>query len=290
MARAIEQRLSEAYEGAVWHTKDEGPIDAPVIVMMHGWGSRLDHFDGLAGAVKDQYRVIRFDLPGHGQTPPPSGGLSIPDAGTAIEAQLLARGVTRCVWVGHSNGGRLGLYLASRSLAETAEATAHRVSIDALLLLAPSGMKPRRAPSYYLKRAIAIGLKTPLRLLPMPLRTGAEEALRYTLPWRLISSSDYSILSPNMRHMFVQMVNWYVEDKLASIVCPTVILRGDRDTAVGAWELERLAQGIADGGYVTVAEAGHYLQLDQPQVVLSSLLHLMTSVNTAGPEPSMEVA
>ena len=290
MARAIEQRLSEAYEGAVWHTKDEGPIDAPVIVMMHGWGSRLDHFDGLAKSVSDQYRVIRFDLPGHGQTSPPSGGLSIPDAGNAIEAQLLARGITRCIWVGHSNGGRLGLYLASRSPAETSEATAPRVTVDALLLLAPSGMKPKRAPSYYLKRAIAVGLKSPLRILPAPLRTVAEEALRYTLPWRLISSSDYSALSPVMRQMFVQMVNWYVEDKLASIVCPTVILRGDRDTAVGAWEMNRLAEGVADGGYVTVAEAGHYLQLDQPQVVYRTLMHLLTSVHADGVEPSVEEA
>lgn len=38
----------------------------PIIVMVHGWGQTKKSFEPLAESLKEKFRVISFDLPGHG--------------------------------------------------------------------------------------------------------------------------------------------------------------------------------------------------------------------------------
>lgn len=52
----------------VVHYRDEGPRDAPVIVLIHGSNSFLQTWDDWARALTATHRVIRLDLPGHGLT------------------------------------------------------------------------------------------------------------------------------------------------------------------------------------------------------------------------------
>lgn len=93
--------------------KDEG--SGPVIVLLHGSHSSLDGYDGLTSALTDQYRVIRFDMPGMGL----SSTLSINDATATpyaddILRELLDRlGVKSATLVGVSSGGAIAYYFAS---------------------------------------------------------------------------------------------------------------------------------------------------------------------------------
>ena len=50
--------------------KDTGPQDAPVVLLLHGFGSSLQTWDLWATQLEKQYRVIRLDLPGFGLTGP----------------------------------------------------------------------------------------------------------------------------------------------------------------------------------------------------------------------------
>ncbi len=58
------------------HVRDEGPReDACPIVLIHGTSSSLHTWDGWAAALKEQRRVVRFDLPGFGLTGPSPDGI-----------------------------------------------------------------------------------------------------------------------------------------------------------------------------------------------------------------------
>ncbi len=52
----------------VVHVRDEGPRDAPVVVLIHGSNSFLQTWDEWTTALIPDTRVIRLDLPGHGLT------------------------------------------------------------------------------------------------------------------------------------------------------------------------------------------------------------------------------
>lgn len=87
------------------HLEIEGV--GPDLVLLHGWGLRLEVWDGLVASLRRRYRVIRADLPGHGRSrdePRLEAAALIP----ALEA-VLAPPVR---WVGWSLGGLLALQLA----------------------------------------------------------------------------------------------------------------------------------------------------------------------------------
>ena len=61
------------------HLRDEGPRDDPTpIVLIHGTSASLHTWEGWVAALKDDRRVITFDLPGFGLTgPSPDGDYTI---------------------------------------------------------------------------------------------------------------------------------------------------------------------------------------------------------------------
>ena len=66
-----------------FHVRDEGPRDDPApIVLLHGTSSSLHTWEGWVAGLRQQHRVITFDLPGFGLTGP------APDADYSIEAHV----------------------------------------------------------------------------------------------------------------------------------------------------------------------------------------------------------
>src|SRR5437870_804639 len=58
-------------QGMQVHLRDEGPREDPLpIVLLHGTSSSLHTWQGWVDALKDQHRVIRYDMPGFGLTGP----------------------------------------------------------------------------------------------------------------------------------------------------------------------------------------------------------------------------
>ncbi|MAT64524.1 MAG: pimeloyl-[acyl-carrier protein] methyl ester esterase [Gammaproteobacteria bacterium] len=88
------------------HLEIEG--EGPDLVLLHGWGLRLEVWDGLVGSLRDRFRVIRADLPGHGR----SRAATRLEAGALIPALEAVLEPPAC-WVGWSLGGLLALQLSA---------------------------------------------------------------------------------------------------------------------------------------------------------------------------------
>ncbi len=52
------------------HITEWGENDKPVIFCLHGLGSTSLSFIEIAEKLKEEYRLISIDAPGHGKTPP----------------------------------------------------------------------------------------------------------------------------------------------------------------------------------------------------------------------------
>jgi 3-oxoadipate enol-lactonase len=95
------------------HHVDEGPRDAPAIVLSGSLGSTLQMWRPQVPALTERFRVIRIDHRGHGGSPVPPGPYRVADlAGDAL-ALLDSLGLDRVAWCGLSLGGMVGMYLAS---------------------------------------------------------------------------------------------------------------------------------------------------------------------------------
>lgn len=56
---------------------DEGPDDAPVIIFIHGFPLNKSMWDKQVEALKDNYRVIAYDVRGHGNSEPGNDDFTI---------------------------------------------------------------------------------------------------------------------------------------------------------------------------------------------------------------------
>jgi len=84
-----------------------GPIDAAVIVFVHGLGLNRHVWDRYASRFAHRYRVLKYDLFGHGDSSPPSGMPSL----TMFSEQLLGLmdelAIDQCSIIGFSLGGMI---------------------------------------------------------------------------------------------------------------------------------------------------------------------------------------
>lgn len=99
------RRLDIAAGGATIAAWTAGPPDAPALVFCHG--GALDHsaFRPFAGALSDRWRVILWDLPGHGQSAPAPGAFTAAACANSLAAVMDALAARDAVVVGFSFGG-----------------------------------------------------------------------------------------------------------------------------------------------------------------------------------------
>lgn len=88
------------------HYRDEGPRDAPAVVLVHGFAASLHAWEPWVQRLSPEYRVVSLDLPGHGLTRAPDGYQASGERSVAVVDELTRRlGVERFVLGGNSMGG-----------------------------------------------------------------------------------------------------------------------------------------------------------------------------------------
>jgi len=244
-----------------------GPAGAPALLLLHGWGRSKQDMQSLAQRLSDAYRTHAVDLPGHGASPPPPEPWGVVEHAEVLHQYIRDTVQSNVTIVGHSNGGRIALYMASRP--DTFS------TVDRLALLSPSGVAPERSWRYRLRSALATTLKAPLRLVPNSVRPAAEDWLRHSLVWRLLGSSDYNAEQGVMRETFVKTVNRHLNGELREIKVPTLLFWGTEDEAVSRRQMDVMEAAIDDCGLVELDGAGHFGHLDRPEPVLAGLRHFL---------------
>jgi 3-oxoadipate enol-lactonase len=97
----------------------EGPEDAPVLVLANPIGTTRAIWDQQVPLLTRHYRLLRFELRGHGapgeRSAAPPGPYTMAQLGTDVLGLLNAAGVTRAAYAGVSIGGMIGLWLAANA-------------------------------------------------------------------------------------------------------------------------------------------------------------------------------
>ncbi len=79
------------------------------VLLVHGLGGNWRSWAPILEQLSQQREVFAIDLPGHGQTPPLAGEVSIRTLGDALTDFLEAQGLLGVDTVGSSMGARLVL-------------------------------------------------------------------------------------------------------------------------------------------------------------------------------------
>ena len=160
------------------HYRDEGPRDAPAVVLVHANFASLLGWEPWAEALKDKYRVVRLDMTSHGLTgPDPTGDYTLERTMEITEAFIDALGIEKLTIGGTSLGGTVSVFYTMRNPER----------VNSLILLSPGSIEgkeqqarrgkvpdsayvlkyimPRALPEYMLTPGYGGGEKPPEELI-----------------------------------------------------------------------------------------------------------------------------
>jgi 3-oxoadipate enol-lactonase len=90
----------------------EGPREAPVVTLTHPLGVTLALWDDHVAALTKRYRVLRYDVRGHGGSEIPPGPYTLEQMAGDLFELLDALGIAETHFVGVSMGGLIGMTAA----------------------------------------------------------------------------------------------------------------------------------------------------------------------------------
>jgi pimeloyl-ACP methyl ester carboxylesterase len=111
--------------GGDLQVREDGPDDAPNLILLHGFASSIGWWQDLIPALARRYHVITFDLLGHGGSEKPRDGYGMEEQARRISLALDELGVRRADIVAHSMGGAVA----------TALTEVRRQLVDSLVIL-----------------------------------------------------------------------------------------------------------------------------------------------------------
>src|SRR5450830_832251 len=220
---------------------DEGSGDP--VVLLHGWGGQAVSMMPLIVALRDRYRVITFDLPGFGGSSPPPVPWGTPEYAAFIERAVASLGITRATYIGHSFGGRIGIWLAARS----------PEAVQALVLVDAAGIRPSAT---FRRRLRQLAYKTARTVLRLPILGAHGPVLRERLAMRF-GSADYRATTGVIRASMVKTVNLDLSECMRSVAVPTLLLWGEKDTATPIADGRKMEQLIRGERLIAGAGEGH---------------------------------
>ncbi|MFF3895390.1 alpha/beta fold hydrolase [Streptomyces sp. NPDC001812] len=245
----------------------DGPEEAPVLILAPSLGTTWHMWDRQIPELTKQWRVFRFDLPGHGGAPAYPAG-SVGELTARLLATLEGLGVQRFGYAGCAFGGAIGLELALR----------HPERVASLALIAAS---PR------------FGTADEFRQRGVVVRTNGLDPIARTSPDRWFTSG-FAAAQPAITEWAVQMVrttdpgcyiaacealaSFDVRAELGRLGVPTLVLVGSDDQVTGPAEARTLVAGVPDARLAVVPGASHLVPVEQPAAVTDLLVrHFSTA-------------
>lgn len=247
--------------GLTVHLRDEGPRDALPIVLLHGSNADLHTWQPWADALKDRFRVIRYDTIGHGLT----GAVAGKDYSPQAMARLVGRiadhlGLQRFALGGNSMGGGVSALYAME----------HPERLAALVLVDAGGApkKGNEPGNIGFKIAQTPGLNllmesiTPRRIVAQSLDQSVNNKAIVTDAavdryWELLR---YPGNREATRMRMTAPRNPFSREQVAAIPVPTLILWGEEDGLIGPDAGRWYNAAIAGSRLIVYPKIGHLPQ------------------------------
>jgi pimeloyl-ACP methyl ester carboxylesterase len=223
----------------------------PTMLLLHGWGDRLETFTKLQDDLASNFDVITLDLPGFGSSQMPKTAWELKDYVSFLKHFLQKLNVVGLAAVaGHSNGGALAIKVVAGAQIESKR----------LILLSASGIRDRHKIKKSVLKALAkIGNYT-LFWLPY------EYKLRLRTKLYGVAGSDMMV-APHLQETFKKTVTEDVQNEARLIRIPTMIVYGQNDTATPPSFGQIYSKLIKNSRLFVLPGAGHFIHHDQPEYV-----------------------
>jgi len=246
----------------------EGPATTPVLAFSNSLGTNLHMWDAQAGALKDRFRILRYDTRGHGQTSAPGGPYTIQLLASDFIALLDGLGIDQCHFCGLSMGGMTALWLA-----------VHHANRVKKIVVANSAAKIGTAESWNLRisKVASEGMAN----------VACEVVARWFTPE--FQNEKPEVVSVLRRMLETTDLKGYIanceairdmdqRESVAGISIPTLIISGEHDPVTPPAEGDALANAIRGAKHVKL-KAAHLSNVERASEFTGALAAFLEARN-----------
>ncbi|MCA1717162.1 MAG: 3-oxoadipate enol-lactonase [Actinobacteria bacterium] len=246
----------------------EGPEEAPMLVASNSLGTTLRVWDDQAPALRERFRLLRYDHRGHGESPVPPGPYAIDDLGRDVLALLDRLEVERFSFCGLFIGGMVGMWVAS----EAPERVERLVLCCTLARFEPPDDWDSRADTVRADGVDAIADAVLERWFTPAFRESHPEVVEWSGSMlRGTPAEGYAGCCEAIRDADLR-------SRLGAIRAPTLVVAGAGDPAAPPEGAELIRDSIPDACLVVVEQAAHLANVEQPEAVTRAVLEHLEPV------------
>ncbi|MFZ5709627.1 MAG: alpha/beta fold hydrolase [Pseudomonadota bacterium] len=249
-----------------------GPPDAPAVVLVHGLGLTRAVWQWMVPDLDGRFRVVTYDLAGHGASARPAGRPALGDLARQLSALLDHLGIARAAVVGFSLGGMVARRFAQDHPDRTAalailNSPHRRTAAEQAAVLARVALAEAAGPAATVEAALSRWYTDACRAsrpdlvdLTRSWVIGNDPGL-YPGPYRILADGVEEVVAPS-----------------PPIGCPTLVLTAEADRGNGPHMAAAIAGEIAGSRLVILPGLRHLALVEDPAAVNRPVAAFLTEV------------
>jgi flavin reductase (DIM6/NTAB) family NADH-FMN oxidoreductase RutF/pimeloyl-ACP methyl ester carboxylesterase len=242
--------------GTAYHLA--GPETAPAVVLIHGLGLNRAVWQWMVPDLARRFRVITYDLVGHGESQPPKRTPVLRDLSNQLTDLLDHLGIGAAAIVGFSLGG-----MVARRFAQDHPARTHAL----VILHSPHRRSPEAQAAIVARvdkaRAAGPAATVEAALLRWYTEAARPDLMDLTRAWVLANDPR---IYPDLYSILAEGID-EITSPTPPIACPALVLTADQDYGNGPEMSAAIAAEIAGARLVVLKGLRHMALAEDPVAV-----------------------
>jgi 3-oxoadipate enol-lactonase len=252
--------------------RSDGQESKAALVLANSLGTTWELWDAQLPSLAQEFRVVRFDHPGHGRSPIPDAPITVESLADGVVELLDALELERVSFCGLSLGGMVGMALALRA----PERVERLVLCCTAARLGPADGWYERARVVRASGTSAIAEAVVGRWFTASFRAeSAETVARFRAMLEAIPAEGYAACCE-------AIAVWDARSDVSGIRVPTLAIFAEDDVATPPEDGAELAAAIPGAELTVLSRCSHLANVEQPAHFTRALLgHVLVAAAAA---------
>jgi 3-oxoadipate enol-lactonase len=262
-------RMQIRSNGSTFNCRVDGER-GPWVLLSHGLATDLSMWDELAVALKERFRVLRYDARGHGGSAAPEGDYTLDQLVADAAGILDALEVVQAHFCGLSMGGMVGLGL----MLDHAPRIKSAVIADSRHTTTPDFTKA------WLDRAEAVRQSGIAAIVQSTVERWSSAGLAARDP-AAVARMEKMIRNTSpagYRGCAAALARLNYGHRLGEIRTPALVLCGTEDHGAPPENTRQMHAMIAGSRFLEIAQAGHISNIEKPAIFNAAVAKLFDDV------------
>ncbi|MDE2484606.1 MAG: 3-oxoadipate enol-lactonase [candidate division NC10 bacterium] len=244
--------------------------EGPVVTMSHALGCNLSLWDKQAQALSGRYRVLRYDMRGHGHTSAPPGPYSLEQMADDLYGLLTGLGVRQTHLVGISMGGMIGQIFALK----------YPMLLQSLVLCSTTSHYPAAARSAWVERIRTVEANGVEPMVEPAIQRWFTPSFREHQPD--VMDRVHTMIRNTPPQGYIGCCHAIptidVTDRLREVRCPALVIAGKGDPGTPVAMARDIQAALPSSELAILSPASHLCNLEQPDEFNRALLDFLDKV------------